>query len=253
MSSLETFDAVVVGGGPAGATAAGDLAKMGHKVLLLDRAGRIKPCGGAIPPRLIKDFEIPDELLVAKARSARMISPKNNQVDIPIDGGFVGMVDRDKFDEWLRVRAANDGATRRTGIFEKITRDTDGTAILHYRIHSSNLLEEDQRGAVRAKAIIGADGAKSGVGRSAIPGAKDVDYVFAYHEIVRVPDAPPQGYDGSRCDVFYQGTLSPDFYGWIFPHGNTMSIGTGSADKGFSLRKAVADLKKITGLEKEWS
>jgi len=32
MSSLETFDAVVVGGGPAGATAAGDLAKMGHKV-----------------------------------------------------------------------------------------------------------------------------------------------------------------------------------------------------------------------------
>ncbi len=219
MSSLETFDAVVVGGGPAGATAAGDLAKMGHKVLLLDRAGRIKPCGGAIPPRLIKDFEIPDELLVAKARSARMISPKNNQVDIPIDGGFVGMVDRDKFDEWLRVRAANDGATRRTGIFEKITRDTDGTAILHYRIHSSNRPEDDQKGAVRAKAIIGADGAKSGVGRNAIPGAKDVDYVFAYHEIVRVPDIPPQGYDGSRCDVFYQGTLSPDFYGWIFPHG----------------------------------
>ncbi|NCY04064.1 MAG: geranylgeranyl diphosphate reductase, partial [Burkholderiaceae bacterium] len=111
MSTLETFDAVVVGGGPAGATAAGDLAKMGHTVLLLDRAGRIKPCGGAIPPRLIKDFGIPDELLVAKARSARMISPKNNQVDIPIDGGFVGMVDRDQFDEWLRVRAANDGAT----------------------------------------------------------------------------------------------------------------------------------------------
>ena len=125
---------------------------MGHKVLLLDRAGRIKPCGGAIPPRLIKDFEIPDELLVAKARSARMISPKNNQVDIPIDGGFVGMVDRDKFEEWLRVRAANDGATRRTGIFEKITRDTDGTAILHYRIHSSNRLEEDLKWAVRAKA-----------------------------------------------------------------------------------------------------
>lgn len=43
MSTLETFDAVVVGGGPAGATAAGDLAKMGHTVLLLDRAGRIKP------------------------------------------------------------------------------------------------------------------------------------------------------------------------------------------------------------------
>ena len=53
MEQSETFDVVVVGGGPAGATAAHDLARQGHSVLLLDRAGRIKPCGGAIPPRLI--------------------------------------------------------------------------------------------------------------------------------------------------------------------------------------------------------
>ena len=90
MNTAEIFDAVVIGGGPAGATAAQDLARRGRSVLLLDRAGRIKPCGGAIPPRLIKDFAIPDELLVAKARSARMISPKDRCVDIPIEDGFVG-------------------------------------------------------------------------------------------------------------------------------------------------------------------
>ena len=50
------FDCIVVGGGPSGATAATDLARAGHSVLLLDRAGRIKPCGGAIPPRAIADF-----------------------------------------------------------------------------------------------------------------------------------------------------------------------------------------------------
>jgi len=102
METETTFDVVVIGGGPAGATAAHDLARLGRSVLLLDRAGRTKPCGGAIPPRLIKDFVIPDALLVARATSARMLSPKDVRVDIPIDNGFVGMVNRDAFDEWLR-------------------------------------------------------------------------------------------------------------------------------------------------------
>ncbi|MFZ4532292.1 MAG: FAD-dependent oxidoreductase, partial [Alsobacter sp.] len=111
----EIFDAVVVGGGPSGATAAHDLALKGFRVALLDKAGRIKPCGGAIPPRLVRDFDIPDELIVARISAARMVSPSAREVDMPIDGGYVGMVDREHFDEWLRARAAGAGAVRITG------------------------------------------------------------------------------------------------------------------------------------------
>ncbi len=56
-------------------------------------------------------------------------------------------------------------------------------------------------------------------------------------------------YDATRCDVYYQGKISPDFYGWIFPHGPHASIGTGSMHKGFSLRAATAQLRKDAGLD----
>ena len=249
METTETFDVVVVGGGPAGATAAHTLAQRGLSVMLLDRAGRIKPCGGAIPPRLIKDYAIPDHLLVAKAKSARMIAPSDHKVDIPIDNGFVGMVDRAEFDEWLRERAASAGAVRRIGTFDKLSRDADGVSVVHYQARERSQRGEGSPAQVRARSIIGADGAKSQVARQAgVDGAKDTQYVFAYHEIVKAPAIKPAGYDGTRCDVYYQGQLSPDFYGWVFPHGDTLSIGTGSADKGFSLRHAVGQLRQASGL-----
>lgn len=242
------FDVAVIGGGPAGSTAANDLARKGYSVVLLDRAGRIKPCGGAIPPRAMKDFEIPESMLVAKITKARMISPRDNRVDIPIENGYVGMVDRCEFDEWLRERAQSHGALRRVGTYERLEHLPSGDAIVHFNARKNAGDVQSYPDSIRARVVIGADGAKSEVARQNVKDAEKTKYVFAYHEIVKTPAHAPDNYEHHRCDVYYNGKMSPDFYGWVFPHGNTASIGTGSADKGFSLRNATALVRQVAGL-----
>jgi geranylgeranyl reductase len=247
---LPAFDVCVIGGGPAGSTAATDLVKAGYSVLLLDREGRIKPCGGAVPPILLREFDVPDDLLEAKVSAARMIAPSGKHVDMVI-GGYVGMVDRAVFDPWLRQRAVDAGAELCRGVFKSLDRDTDGRPLVCYQVAD----DADHQRQIKARVVIGADGANSLVTRQCIPGVNKIPHVFAYHEIVESPPAVTAAgtatgnFDPARCDVYYQGRISPDFYGWIFPHGTKTSIGMGTARKGHSLRQATSDLRRIAGLE----
>jgi geranylgeranyl reductase len=237
------YDVTIVGGGPSGSTAAQELAKKGFKVALIDRAGRIKPCGGAIPPRLITDFEIPEDQLVAKINTARMISPTSRRVDIPIENGFVGMVDREFFDEFLRVRAEKSGAHRFTGTFSNLSKSSEYTKV-NFKNHSTKKITS-----ILSRYVIGADGAKSMVAKTSIKDAHKIPYVIAYHEIIEAPEKV-EGYDPNRCDVIYDGQISPDFYGWVFPHGKSASVGMGTGMNGVDLKQATSDLRVQAGLDK---
>ncbi len=242
------YDVVVVGGGPCGAMAAERLAQAGHSVLLVDPDNRIKPCGGAIPSRALADFAIPEAQLVSRANAARIIAPSGKTVDMTIgDIGYVGMVDRATFDPYLRQRAADAGADRLSGKLEELTEGDNG--LLELTMTSTAKGADPDPIRISTRRVIGADGANSAVRRLMFPASRKPPYVFAYHEIVESPSGADEAvFKADRCDVIYDGRISPDFYGWVFPHGGQTSIGTGTAVKGHNIREATRALKLAAGL-----
>lgn len=250
-----TFDVAVIGGGPCGAIAAEALARSGRSVVLIDPGNRIKPCGGAIPSRALKDFAIAEDMLVSKANAARIIAPSGHAVEMRIgDIGFVGMVDRATFDPYLRARAAHAGAKRLQGKLIHLEETANGRIALTIAPTgpdtAAGLAGAADTVTRSARLVIGADGANSTVRRLMFPKRKKPPYVFAYHEIVESPEqAAPDRFQPNRCDVVYDGRISPDFYGWVFPHGHLTSVGCGSAAKGHNLRSATAALRQASALE----
>ncbi|CBI24349.3 unnamed protein product, partial [Vitis vinifera] len=74
--------AAVIGGGPAGSSAAETLAAGGIETFLFERSpASSKPCGGAIPLCMLEEFSIPPELVDRRVTRMKIISPSNLTVD----------------------------------------------------------------------------------------------------------------------------------------------------------------------------
>src|SRR5215475_15995092 len=100
-------EVLVVGAGPAGATAARTLALAGVRVRLLDRSAfpRNKPCGGGISLRVVRRFPYLERAL--PTISTHLLSrlylegPDGDATAIESEGPAALMIRRDEFDALL--------------------------------------------------------------------------------------------------------------------------------------------------------
>lgn len=134
------WDAVVVGGGPAGSTAALHLATAGHRVLLLERARypRPKACGDLLIPDAIAALRRAGlHAVVAAAalpvRDARVASPSRIEWSVPSE---YLMLRRDRFDTILAAAAAARGAVVAHARVEGVRPAPDGSAVVRVRARS---------------------------------------------------------------------------------------------------------------------
>ena len=155
------YDVVVVGAGPAGATAAAVLADRGITVLLVDKQKfpRDKSCGGAIPMNVFHRY--PDlnnsAFIDSYSYSGVIHSPsQKHQIEFQGDKPVIAMVHRDRFDHQLVCKAVDAGADFKDGNTVKAVHRTEDKVEVTFQNNS----------VVSSQAIVGADGVSSLVAKS---------------------------------------------------------------------------------------
>lgn len=215
------FDVAVVGSGPAGTTAARDLAARGLKVALLEREPlpRYKTCGGGLVPRAF-------EFLPADVRGVierNCVTAELHLLDRDLRyratraAPVIAMTMRDQLDHSLATAAVAAGAELRAPC-----------AVTALHSDSNGVRLDTERGAVTASFVIAADGAKSEVARLA--GWRDGRHLIPALEYeLQVDSTTLERF--ARAPRFDVG-LVPYGYAWVFPKATHLSVGVLTAHRG---------------------
>jgi geranylgeranyl reductase family protein len=211
-------DVLVVGLGPAGASAAATAARAGARVLAVDRRPR--------PGWPVQCAEFVPALLRAETGAVKVAALQEiAAMETDLDGGpdltpdFRGvMIDRAAFDATLVAEAQSAGAEIRTG-----------TAL--HRIEGGEAVLSTGENPVAA-VVIGADGPRSRVGQLA--GMENAALVEARQ--ITVPLTRPH----AATDIFLRPEIEGG-YGWLFPRGAEANLGLGLVPEARALLKPLLD------------
>jgi geranylgeranyl reductase family protein len=229
-TSTATWDAIVVGAGPAGSVTAIDLARAGARVLILDRAAfpRDKACGDALPPAAVELLRaLGLRLPLVFAERVTFVSPRGRQLSIQREPGIDGaLVRRSILDHALLDKAIEAGAVFRRSAVEQLVLGRRGEVVG----------VESEHGPERAPVVIGADGATSIVARSlhSKPSYRAPDRARSL--AIRAYVETPGSCDGELFLHFFADAQPA--YGWFFP------CGDGRANVGVFLRRSTYQARR---------
>ncbi|MGD0283266.1 MAG: NAD(P)/FAD-dependent oxidoreductase [Dissulfurispiraceae bacterium] len=205
---------LIIGGGPAGATAARILAGNKIETTLVERdLSYAKPCGGGIPSTAFDELSIPENTVKKKINKIKIISPSGEMINVELNGGCLCITERGAFDAQLRQMAISQGASIIEGMFSRF--EETGKTI------TSVLTGKPTREEVRIKSdyVIAADGITSRVASSLqVPRPRAINTVSALMK--------SSGLD--TCEFWFGTEHASNFYSWVFPSEGYASIGTGS-------------------------
>jgi geranylgeranyl reductase family protein len=236
---MNSFDVAIIGSGPAGASAAFELAKSGISTVIIEKEilPRYKTCGGGLVFRGRNSMPFGVSSVVEKEFYAVDTYFANTPFKFTTtrDQPIVSMIMRDAFDNLIVEKAKENGVTLLQN--HKVLDISFGDI---QTIHTSE-------GDVKAKFIIAGDGALSQV--SKMTGWKETRNIIPALEYeVEVPEAD---FERLSKNVRFDVDVIPLGYGWCFPKKNHLSIGVGvfvKTKQKIDLKKYYSDYLKMLGI-----
>ncbi|MEO8412947.1 MAG: NAD(P)/FAD-dependent oxidoreductase [Ginsengibacter sp.] len=213
MNAILTYDAIIVGGGPAGSTCASILVQSGVHTLLLDRADfpRVKLCAGWLSPPIWDILAIaPGEYTGGLWEWKHVhIHFRGRKFKVKSNGYFVR---RYEFDDFLLKRSKVE--TIEGHNVRQIEKDSEGYWVIDNQY--------------RAKYLVGAGGTHCPVARTLFPGKENAQCGTQEREFEGSLDeiaATRAGEDGEPEILLHDDMKG---YSWNVPKGRWLNIGTGT-------------------------
>ena len=233
---MKTWDAIVIGAGPAGSAAAYDLATNGRSVLLLDKSSfpRPKACAGGLTMKTVRALRYSIEPVTHEiVRTIFLEREGLPPLTVKSREPLCFMTVRSELDEFcLRKTTAAGAEFRKIGCITRMEQFED-----HVEVAAADEI-------FNAKYLVGADGANSQVRRTIFPGAAPAAG-FALE--AQVP------WTGKPFDLTFDFGAIQNGYGWIFPKRDHLNIGLGvvsGAGQALVTRaQLVAYVRKMLGTD----
>ncbi len=207
------YDVIVVGLGPAGSSAAAELAQAGLSVLGLEWKvmPRYKVCGGALSARTDKVLGRSYHCVVEETiHRVRFQFAGTEAFEISSPEPMAYMVMRDRFDAYLVQKA------REVGVWVR-----ENSRVVQVRECSDCVKVETEREQYQAKVVVGADGANSAIARTLFPGRRGRVLGALEGEVLLNGTSSRLGTGTVVLDL---GVVAGG-YGWVFPKEGRLSVG----------------------------
>jgi geranylgeranyl reductase len=224
---METVDFVVVGCGPAGATAAREAAAAGVETVVLEKdavVGQKRVCAAGLRPGFCRTFDLPRELVHCDTPRLALFDDSGREHEVTFGPGHT--TTREELDGTMGALAAQAGADVRTqSLFRSI--ESDGTqAVVEY-----SDLRAGERRRIRARNVFLASGAtvRAPEGLAYEDWENGLMTTLQYRVYLQRP-AAAIAYHTLELH-YYRTAAGRQIVAWMFPKRDHLAIGLGTLGK----------------------